>query len=322
MTSIIAELCQNHNGDLKILDEMVSAAAESGAEYVKIQSMLSRDLTHRTKFDTGVVDKNGKTIVIKRPYQAEFDRLKKLDLDDKAHFLFLDLCKKYKIKPMTTIFSRSRLKFLEELNMEIIKVSSFDCSSHKMIEELCKSNFKEIIISTGCAYDHEIEKTSEILKKYNKNFSLLHCVSIYPTPINEAHLDRINFLKKYSKNVGLSEHSNPTNDGLKISIASLLYEPKYIERHFTILDPTKTKDGPVSINPKQLRELVNISKKNQKEIKDYIENNVKELHLLTGDATRELSEKEKLNRDYYRGRFASISSKGNYVYNWEDKELL
>ena len=53
MTKIIAELCQNHNGDIKILEEMVHAASESGAEFAKIQSMLSKDLTHRKRFDEG-----------------------------------------------------------------------------------------------------------------------------------------------------------------------------------------------------------------------------------------------------------------------------
>ncbi len=321
MTKIIAELCQNHNGDLKILDEMVSAAADAGADYVKIQSMLSKDLTHRKKFDDGVFDKEGKILTIKRPYKDEYERLKKLDLDDQAHFDFLDMCKKYKVKPMTTIFSRSRLKFLEKLDIDTIKVSSFDCSSHTMIKELCEAKFKEIIVSTGCAYDDEIEKTSNILKDYKKDFCLLHCVSIYPTPINEAHLDRMNFLKKFSQNVGLSEHSNPAINGLKISIASLIYDPKYIERHFTILDPDKTKDGPVSLNPSQLKELVDMSKKNQNEIRDYIKNNIDELNLLIGNSTRRLSDKEKLNRDYYRGRFASISSDGNYIFNWEEKKI-
>ena len=91
MTKIIAELCQNHNGDLKILEEMVSAAADAGADYVKIQSMLSKDLTHRKKFDDGVFDKEGKILTIKRPYKDEYERLKKLDLDDQAHFDFLDM---------------------------------------------------------------------------------------------------------------------------------------------------------------------------------------------------------------------------------------
>ena len=96
--------------------EKVSKPCGRGADYVKIQSMLSKDLTHRKKFDDGVFDKEGKILTIKRPYKDEYERLKKLDLDDQAHFDFLDMCKKYKVKPMTTIFSRSRLKFLEKYN--------------------------------------------------------------------------------------------------------------------------------------------------------------------------------------------------------------
>ena len=69
MTKIIAELCQNHNGDLKILDEMVSAAAESGAEFAKIQSMLSKELTHREKFDEGTYSTDGKVITKKKTIQ-------------------------------------------------------------------------------------------------------------------------------------------------------------------------------------------------------------------------------------------------------------
>ena len=322
MTEIIAELCQNHNGALKILDEMVSAAADSGAEYAKIQSLLSKELTHRKRFDDGEFDSEGKEIIRKRPYADEYNRLKKLDLDDSAHHLFVDLCKKYKIKPLTTIFTRSRLKFLETLGMDKIKVSSFDCASHKMIEELSKSNFKEIIVSTGCTHDEEIKKTSKILIDSKKNFCLMHCVSIYPTPINEAHLNRIEYLKKFSENVGMSEHSNSSKDGLKISISSLVYKPKYIERHFTILDPSKTKDGVVSLNPQELKNLVEISKYNDDELNDYIKNNIPEFEDLKGNANRNLSNLEILNRDYYRGRFASLSKKGKYIYNWEQIELI
>ncbi len=321
MTKIIAELCQNHNGDLKILDEMVSAAAESGAEYAKIQSMLSKELTHRIRFDEGELNKDGSRKTIKRPFKDEYERLKKLDLDDNAHHLFIDLCKKYKIKPLTTVFTRSRLKFLETLGMEKVKVSSFDCSSHKLIEELGKSSFKEIIVSTGCTFNSEIEKTSKILKDSKKKFCLLHCVSIYPTPITEAHLDRMEFLKKYSDNIGMSEHSNPSINGLKISVASLVYNPKYIERHFTILDPSKTKDGPVSLNPSQLKELVSISKLKTEDLKKYISDNVKEFDQLKGNQDRDLSDLEILNRDYYRGRFASLSSNGEYIYNWQETEI-
>jgi len=321
MTKIIVELCQNHNGNLNILEEMIHAAKDSGAEIVKIQSMLSRDLTHRKKFDTGEIDSDGSVKVLKRPYKDEYERLKKLDLDDEAHFKFIELCNKYKVIPLTTIFSRSRLNFLQKCNFKKIKVASFDCASFQMIEELAQSKFEEIIISTGCTFDDEIKKTSEILKKYNKNFSLLHCVSIYPTPINEAHLERINFLRFFTKNVGLSEHSNPAINGLKISIASLLYDPCYIERHFTILKQSDSKDGPVSINPAQLKLLIEMSKKNKNEIKEYIKTSIPEFERIKGLSSRKLSKTELLNRSYYRGRFASLDSNSNYIYNWENKSL-
>lgn len=318
MTKIIAELCQNHNGDIKILEEMVHAASESGAEFAKIQSMLSKDLTHRKRFDEGLIE-GGEIRVKKRPFKDELERLSKLDLNDDQHFIFLDYCKKYKIKPMTTIFNRSRLKFIESLNFDIIKISSFDCASHKMIEEISNSKFKEIIVSTGCTYDHEIKKTSDLLSK--KEFTLMHCISIYPTPMNEVHLERIDHLRKFSKNVGLSEHSNSDRDGLKISIASLMYDVKYIERHFTILPKEKTKDGIVSINPSELKKLSEISKKPKNFIKEYISENIREFENMKGLKERELSQDELLNRDYYRGRFASKDNKGEVIYNWEDKPL-
>ena len=320
MTKIIAELCQNHNGDIKIVEEMVHAASEAGAEIVKIQSMHSDDLTHRDRFDEGVKI-NDEIKSIKRPYKSEYERLKKLDLNEEQHFMFLDFCKKFKVQPMTTIFSRSKLKFLESLDMDIIKVSSFDCASHKMIEELADSKFNEIIVSTGCTFDNEIKKTCEVLNKKNKKFSLLHCVSIYPTPLEDVHLNRIDFLRELNQDVGLSEHSNYDKDGLKTSIASLLYNIKYIERHFTILPKDQTKDGVVSLDPTQLKELCDFTKKSKQEIKDYVKKNVPEFEMMKGKKIRQLSKAEILNRDYYQGRFASKNKDEEVVYNWEDKEI-
>jgi sialic acid synthase SpsE len=321
MTKIIVELCQNHNGDIKILDEMVSAAASCGAEIVKIQSLLSKELTDRDRFNHGLVDANGKIQVIKRPYKDEYERLKKLDLGDEEHHHFINLCHKYKVIPMTTVFTRSRIGFLEQLNLKKIKVASFDCASFKMIEELAYSKFEEIIVSTGCTFDGEIKQTADILKKSGKKFSFLHCVSIYPTPLEEAHLERMNFLREFTHNVGLSEHSNPEKHGLKISIASLLYKPTYIERHFTILKQDQSKDGPVSLNPNQLKFLIDMTKKNINEVEDYIKKNIPEIQIIRGQSHRELSSTELLNRDYYRGRFASLSKEKSWIYNWEDKPL-
>jgi N,N'-diacetyllegionaminate synthase len=64
-----------------------------------------------------------------------------------------------------------------------------------------------------------------------------------------------------------------------------------------------------------------MSKKSKRDIQEYIKDNIPELEEIRGLSTRELSKIELLNRDYYRGRFASLDFKGNYIYNWEDKHL-
>ena len=76
MAKLIAELCQNHNGEISILEEMVAAAAESGADYAKIQSIDSEELSFRERFEGGLKE-GGKTKVIKRPFKNEYERLKK-----------------------------------------------------------------------------------------------------------------------------------------------------------------------------------------------------------------------------------------------------
>jgi len=320
MVKIAAELCQNHNGDIKILEEMVHSAAESGADYAKIQSMHSSELTHRKRFDEGLIE-GGKVKVIKRPYKAEYERLKKLDLEEKQHQLFLDFCKKYKIKPMTTIFSLSKIDMVEKLGFQIIKIASFDCASHRLIEEISKKNFQHIVVSTGATFNAEIKKTAQILKHAHKKHTLLHCVSIYPTVLEDANLARINYLKKIYPNVGLSDHSNPEIHINLIPAVSLYLGVELIEKHFTILDKDKTKDGPVSANPDQLKELVKLAKSEKKQLKQYIDEHTHDYKILLGQENRDMTMTELLNRDYYQGRFASKDKNGNYVFNWSTDSL-
>tara|TARA_Y100000590_G_C15727499_1_gene1015768 strand:+ start:1698 stop:2663 length:966 start_codon:yes stop_codon:yes gene_type:complete len=318
MTKIIAELCQNHNGDRNILDEMVAAAAENGADYAKIQSIHSSELTHRERFEDGLIE-GGKIKVIKRPYKQEYERLKKLDLELEDHSLFLSLCKKYNILPCTTIFSLSKIKMISDLNFKMIKVASFDCASHRLINEILKFDFEHIIVSTGATYNREIKETSKILNKSKKNFTLLHCISIYPTPLDEGHLDRINYLKELSKSVGLSDHSNPDVNENILSAMAMTYKIDFIERHFTILEKDKSKDGPVSVNPSQLKELSNLTKFDKTQLLNYVKERKKDYVKLRGMANRDLSDLELLNRDYYQGRFASKNKHNKIVFNW-DKE--
>ena len=310
---IIAEACQNHKGDLSILKDMIYAAKEAGADYIKIQSMLADELTQRERFEQGVIE-NGKVKSMKRPFGPEYERLKPMDLSDEAHVWFIEECQKADIKPLTTIFTYSRIEYLSSLGWDQVKVASYDCSSFPFLRELRKY-FKHLFISTGSVNDSEIKETSEVLK--GSSYSFLHCVTIYPTPLNEIHLRRIDWLRRFTASVGFSDHTLLERDGLKASFAALYFGANVIERHFTVLDKSSTKDGPVSVNPDQLKELVKFSKLDKEQQKEYINEYVNEYDIMLGVETRELSDQELLNRDYYKGRFAAMIN-GKCRYNWED----
>jgi sialic acid synthase SpsE len=255
--------------------------------------------------------------VIKRPYKPEYKRLKQSELDDEAIITFIDECKDAGIKPLTSVFSRSRIPFLASLPWSEIKVPSPDCASFPMIREL-KQRFEHLIISTGMTYDQEVEKTAGILK--NHNFTFLHCVSIYPTPLDVLNLARMNYLRKFTPRVGFSDHTLVERDGLKASIVALYLGAEVIERHFRVVHPALTKDGPVSVDPKHLKELVELSKMKKSELEELVQK-IPEYTKMIGVERPGLSHTEMLNRDYYRGRFASRVGK-KIVYNWEETKVF
>jgi N,N'-diacetyllegionaminate synthase len=316
MSVIIAEFCQNHKGDLSLLKEMVWAAAEAGATYAKIQSMLADDLTLRERFENGQWE-GERQIAIKRPYLPEYERLKPMDLNDEAHWIFAEECQKAGIKPLTTVFSRSRIPFIASLGWKAVKVASYDCASLPMLGEL-KEHFEHLFVSTGATYNEEIEQAAHLLADHS--FSLLHAVTIYPTPLNELHLRRLAYLRQFTPSVGLSDHTLVSRDGIKASVAALSLGAQVIERHFTLLGPQDTKDGPVSIRPEELKALVAFSKMDPGDLREYVAGEIPELEQMLGLPSRPLSEVELLNRDYYRGRFASRVG-GEVIYNWEDRPI-
>ena len=314
---IIAEFCQNHKGDRNVLSDMVWAAAEAGASYAKIQSMLADDLTYRERFESGAWE-GEQQVTIKRPYQAEYDRLKPMDMSDEDHVWFVEECRQAGIKPLTTIFSRSRIPFIASLGWEAVKVASYDCASIPMLREL-KDHFKHLFISTGATYDEEIREAAELLK--DTSFSFLHAVTIYPTPLNEFHLVRMEYLRQFTDSVGLSDHSLVARDGIKASLVALSLGAKVIERHFSVLPADQTKDGPVSIDHRQLKQLVDFSLLPPQIQSEFVRLEIPEYEQTLGVSTRDLSPTEVLNRDYYRGRFASRVGQ-EIVYNWEDKPVF
>ena len=318
----IAELCQNHNGNTDTMIKMVKAASNAGATHVKLQHIFADNLSFRPQFETGL-NINGNTVCIKRPYKAEYDRLKKLEINNKVIKTFIAECKNSGVVPSTTCFSRQHVDILYDLGFRSIKVASYDCSSFQLLRDLVKYDW-DIIVSTGASYDAEVKKASEILSSSN-DFSLLHCITIYPTPLNDLHLNRMNFLKSFSDNVGFSDHTLIKRDGVKASIAAIYLGATIIERHFTILEPDQTRDGPVSTNSAEFAEITKFAKLDQHKKQEYIKENLGNINSYLGNESRQLSDEEKLNRDYYRGRFASINKENpnaeSMIFNWEEVSL-
>ena len=133
--------------------------------------------------------------------------------------------------------------------------------------------------------------------------------------VDKLNLNRIDYLRQFTDSVGFSDHTSPSQHGINPDIVAMWKGADVIERHFTVLDASQTKDGPVSVNPEQLKNIVDYSKYNLDELSKLIEN-IPDYDKMLGSKTHSLSEEELLNRDYYRGRFASKIN-GKTIYNWE-----
>jgi N,N'-diacetyllegionaminate synthase len=319
---IIAEFCQNHNGDFDILARMVEAAAKNGASHGKIQAIFAEEVAFRPQFEQGLVE-DGVTLAIKRPYQAEHDRLKALEINFEQAAKFATLCVEVGIKPMTTCFTRAQVEPLAQAGFKEIKVASYDCSAFAMLREL-KARFARVIVSTGATYDDEVRFAAEILKGHD--FGMLHCVTLYPTPLAQVHMARMDWLRSLAPQVGYSDHSAVGQDPQMVGTKAAMHlGAEIVERHFTILPAGETRDGPVSITPDMLADLVRfaaLDKAAQAKALDEADPNWR---VCIGSGDRKLSDQELLNRDYYRGRFASPrpeSAKGRrMIFNWEEVPL-
>jgi len=312
---VIAECCQNHNGDLRILKDMIWSAADADADYVKIQTIFADDLSFRKRFEEGCEEK-GVRKSIKRPFKPEYERLKKLELDRDAHRWFIEECGKARVKPLTTVFSRGRVREVAKLGWKDIKIASYDCASFPLLEDV-KMDFEHLFISTGATFDRELELAARILA--GKSFSFLHCVTVYPTPLSELHLARMEFLRRFTPSVGFSDHTLTKRDGIRASAVALHLGADVVERHFTILNPESTKDGAVSMGPEELKILCNLAHGSPEDLEEWVKANVGEFGEMIGQGTRDLSHEELLNRDYYRGRFATHQPGGKVVYNFDEE---
>jgi sialic acid synthase SpsE len=312
--NIIAEFCQNHNGDVGVLNRMILEAKESGASHAKIQGLYSSELTNRPEFEP----ENQKEGSLLRPYQAEFDRLAELDLTLESESNFVEACKQAGIIPMTTVFTHLGLDRALKAGFRNFKIASYDCASRALISRILP-HADELVISTGATMWNEIEMTSKLVsqeKKPHTKIAFLHARTIYPTPLDKMNISRMLFLRYLGWETGLSDHSRPEVDGLISSKLAIHLGASYVERHFTVLARTETRDGPVSITPLELQELIEFSKKDS-QVRYSELSSINDLARISfGESELEIDPTEAINAKYYRGRVASWQG-SKQVYSWE-----
>ena len=244
---IVAEVSANHGHDFNKAALLIKKAREAGADAIKFQTYTA---------DTITVDSGKKHFIVKHPewggqtlyqlYQKAytpwswFKRLK--GIADSEGIIFF-----------STAFDKTAVDFLEELDAPVHKIASFELVDIPLIEYMAKTK-KPLIMSTGMATGSEInEAVSAARRSGAKDIVLLKCVSDYPAKPEEMNIRTIpDMSRRFKCPVGLSDH---TMD-IGASVTAVSFGAKVIEKHFTLSRQLKTPDSFFSIEPHELRSLV------------------------------------------------------------------
>jgi len=246
---IIAEAGVNHNGDVNMAKQLIDAAAEAKADYVKFQTFQSNKVISSFAEQASYQYKN---TGIK---ESQLEMVQKLELSKQDHQLLLDHCKKTNIKFFSTSFDLPSTRFLRKLNLGLFKIPSGEITNLPYLSLIGSYN-TEIILSTGMADLGEIEQAIRVLEKNGterNKITLLHCTTEYPAPFEEVNLKAMNTLREaFGTEVGYSDHT----EGIEVAIAATALGASVIEKHFTLDKSLHGPDHKASLDPDELKKMV------------------------------------------------------------------
>ena len=243
---IVAEISANHNGSIERAFESFRVAKECGADAVKIQTYTA---------DTITIKSNREEFRISGGLWDGYDLYtlyKEAETPYEWHKDLFEYAKSIGITIFSSPFDHTAVDLLEGLNTPAYKIASPEIVDLPLIKRVAQTR-KPMIISTGMANFKEICSAVEIAKSNNcQDLVLLHCVSGYPTPINEINLSTINDLEKdFSLLTGLSDHTM----GTTAAVASTALGACMIEKHFTLSRRDKGPDSEFSLEPNEFEAL-------------------------------------------------------------------
>ncbi|QKF61906.1 N-acetylneuraminate synthase [Campylobacter curvus] len=270
---IIAEAGVNHNGSIELAKKLIDIAVKAGVDAVKFQTFktelcISKN-ADKAEYQKKTTDTN----------ETQFEMIKKLELNQRAHEELLAYCDKKNITFLSTPFDSESIKLLDKLGLKIFKIPSGEITNLPYLKQIAKLD-KNIILSTGMANLAEIEQAINVLISNGtkrQNISLLHANTQYPTPMQDVNLNAMKTMQEAFKLlVGYSDHTL----GIEVPIAAVAMGATIIEKHFTL---DKTMSGPdhkASLEPNELISMVKA---------------IRNIELALGDGIKKASKSESEN---------------------------
>lgn len=244
---IIAEAGVNHNGSLDIAKIMVDSAKDSGADCIKFQTFVSKN----------IVSKNAKKAEYQKlqtdSNESQLDMLRKLELSFDEFLELSKYCESRGIEFLSTGFDFESIDFLNSIDIKKWKIPSGEITNLPYLIKIAKLN-KPVILSTGMSTMEDIRLALNVLKENGSGeITLLHCTTEYPAPFKDINLAAMKTIhKEFGLPFGYSDHSK----GIEVPIAAVAMGATVIEKHFTL---DRNMDGPdhkASLEPIELKAMI------------------------------------------------------------------
>jgi sialic acid synthase SpsE len=242
---IIAEAGLNHNGSIEIAKQLIDIAALAGADAVKFQKRTVDKLAVKAVLDAedNRFPEFGKTYREIREH-LEFNYNQYIELKNYSEAKGVDF--------LVTAFDMDAVDFLESIGVNKYKVASHSLTNYDLLGYIAERQ-KPAILSTGMAEFDEIDRAVGIFTSLNVPLALMHCISAYPTPLDECNLNMINVLKqRYGLITGYSGHEL----GYLPSLVAVSMGAQLIERHYTLSKSMVGFDHKISLEPDELIAMI------------------------------------------------------------------
>lgn len=247
---IIAEAGVNHNGDIDLARRLIDAASDAGADFVKFQTFKAKNLVSEFAMQADYQKKN-----TGEADQSQFNMLKKLELDERAHIVLKDYCKTKGIRFLSSAFDEVSIDFLDQLGIDIFKIPSGEITNKPYLQHIANKG-KPVIMSTGMANLEEVKAAISVLLGEDldkQKITVLHCNTEYPTPMKDVNLKAMQTIRdELDVKVGYSDHTL----GIEIPIAATALGALVIEKHFTLDRNMPGPDHKASLEPAELKSMI------------------------------------------------------------------